>query len=259
MSERDSYKLGTPCWVDLTTNDVAVANRFYQELFGWEIEDQGEEYGHYGMATLRGKTVAGIGPIQPGEAMPSVWSTYLATPNLDTTMAKVKDAGGTVVMPPMDIGEAGRMAVAADAAGAFVGFWQAKDHVGSQLVNEPNTLCWNELHVRDADTADEFYAAVCGFEYESMSDTPDFDYNLLKVDGDAVGGRMKLGAGMPAEMPSYWLSYFAVEDTDATVEKIRSLDGSLVSGPDDSPYGRMAVCTDPTGATFAIIAMTDPS
>ncbi len=255
MSERDSYQLGVPCWVDLMTNDVDGAHRFYGDVFGWAVEDQGEEFGHYGMASLRGKTVAGIMPVPPGQSMPTAWSTYLATPNLDTTAAKVKDAGGTVMMAPMDIGDAGRMAVVQDTAGAIVGFWQAKDHVGSELVNEPGTLCWNELHVRDAEAADEFYGAVCGYEFEKMEGPPGFDYALLKVDGKIVGGRMKMGADFPEQMPPHWLCYFAVEDTDAAVEKIRASGGTVSNGPNDSEYGRMAICADPAGAAFAVITM----
>ena len=254
MSERDSYQNGVPCWVDLMTNDVDAAHRFYAGLFGWEIEDQGEAFGHYGLAMLRGKTVAGIGPLQDA-GMPPAWSTYLATSNLDTTAAKVKDAGGTVLMPPMDVGDTGRMAVVQDPVGAVVGFWQAKEHLGAALVNEPAAPCWNELHTRDTAAADEFYSAVCGYELEKMDGPPGFDYMLLKIDGRPVGGRMKMGADFPAEVPPHWLTYFAVDDTDAAAEKVRAIGGSVTNGPNDSPYGRMAICTDPAGAMFAIIKL----
>jgi predicted enzyme related to lactoylglutathione lyase len=256
MSERDGYQNGVPCWVDLMTNDVDAAHSFYAGLFGWEIADQGEEYGNYGLATLRGRTVAGIGPIQdPG--MPPAWTTYLATTNADTTAAKVKDAGGTVLMAPMDVGETGRMALAQDPAGAVVGFWQAKEHIGAELVNEPGTLCWNELHVRDTQAADEFYRAVCGYELEKLDGPPGFDYKMLNVDGRPAGGRMHMGQDFPAEVPAQWLCYFAVEDTDAAVEKIKAAGGSLTVGPNDSAYGRMAICADPAGATFAIIKLAE--
>jgi uncharacterized protein len=252
MSERESYKNGVPCWADLMSTDVAAANRFYAGLFGWEIESQGEEFGNYGMATLRGKTVAGVGPTQdPG--MPSVWTTYLATNNIDSTVAKVKDAGGTIMMPPMDIGDAGRLAVCTDSVGAVVGFWQAKDHVGAQLVNEPGTMCWNELYVRDSAAADQFYAAVAGYQYEKLEGG--MDYSLLKVDGENVGGRMNMVDEFPAEVPAHWLCYFAVADADAAAEKIRTTGGTVNQGPFDTPYGRMAMCTDPTGAAFAIIKL----
>lgn len=259
MSERTSYQPGVPCWVDLSTSDPAGAQRFYADLFGWEVEDQGEQYGHYGIALLHGKTVAGIGPLPPGgQALPA-WSTYLATDNLDETIATVKEAGGNVVMGPMDIGEAGRMAFAQDPAGALVGFWQALDHIGSQLVNEPGTFCWNELTVTDVAAADEFYGVLFEYEFEKLPESEDNDYVLLKIDGQVVGGRGRMAAEAPTQTPPHWLLYFAVADTDAIAAKVTSGGGTVISPPRDSPYGRMATCTDPAGAVFAIISMPEQS
>ncbi|HSV67828.1 MAG TPA: VOC family protein [Mycobacteriales bacterium] len=259
MSERTSYLPGVPCWVDLATTDPAGANRFYGELFGWTVHDQGAEFGNYGMAELRGKTVAGIGPVPPGSQSPPAWSTYLASPDIDETVATVKEAGGMVVMGPMDVGDAGRLAFAQDPAGAFVGFWEAKDHPGAQLVNEPGAVAWNELVVRDAAAADRFYQALFGYELEKVDGPPDFDYVLVKVGDDGVAGRYLAGAEVPPEVPPHWLTYFAVEDTDAVAEKITALGGTVVRAPADTPYGRMATCVDPAGATFAIIRLPDQS
>src|SRR5262249_10647765 len=255
VSERSSYQPGVPCWVDLITTDVAAANRFYAEVFGWEIEDQGEEYGHYSLARLRGMRVAGVSPMPPGQTMPSAWSTYLTTSNLDTTAAKVKDAGGDIVMAPMDVGSVGRMAMVQDPAGAFVAFWQAGDTIGAELVNEPGALCWNELHVRDAQAADQFYTTSGGFELEQVEG--ELDYAMMKIDGTGVAGRLRMEGEAAAQTPAHWLCYFAVEDTDGSLNQIRSSGGSVMYGPEDTPFGRMAQCTDPTGAMVAIIQLSE--
>jgi len=252
VPERSNYQSGVPCWVDLMTTDLPTAQRFYAEVFGWEVEDMGEEFGHYGMATLRGKRVAGIGPVPPGQSMSS-WNTYLATNNLDATAAKAKDASGTIVVAPMDIGDAGRMAMLQDPAGALVGFWQPGTNTGAQLVNEPGALCWNEVHVRDGDAADSFYGAVFGYETEQLEG--DLDYKMYKVDGNAICGRLAMSGEAAEEMPSMWLCYFAVESTDAALDQIRASGGSVMFGPEDTPYGRMAQCADPAGAGFAVIQM----
>jgi len=255
MSERTTkYDPGVPCWVDLMTTDVATANRFYAEVFGWEIEDQGEEFGHYGLASLNGATVAGIGPLMPGQSTPPAWTTYLATNSADASAAKAKDAGGTIQAPPMDVGDLGRMAVVQDPAGAFVGLWQAGTFIGAERVNEPGTLCWNEVHVRDAAAADEFYGALFGYEMPSMGGG--MDYKMLNLGGRPVGGRMKDTDDMP-ELAPYWLCYFAVDDADAAADRIRSSGGTVASGPGDTPFGRMAQCLDPAGAGFAIIQLTN--
>ena len=52
-----------------------------------------------------------------------MWMTYLATADADATAAKIKGGGGQLVMEPMDVMDAGRMAVAVDPAGAVFGVW----------------------------------------------------------------------------------------------------------------------------------------
>ena len=62
--------------------------------------------------------------------------------------------------------------------------------------------------------------------------------------------------GAPAGTRPWWLAYFAVADTAAAVAAARIAGGTLLSGPDDTPFGfgRMALLADPEGATFAVVA-----
>jgi predicted enzyme related to lactoylglutathione lyase len=124
MSERTSYEPETPSWVDLSTPDLDGAKRFYGELFGWEAEDAGpvEETGGYGMFRLRGKLVAGVGPLMDPN-QPPVWSTYVSTDDADAAVARARDAGGQVHVEPMDVMDAGRMAFVGHPAGGCVGLW----------------------------------------------------------------------------------------------------------------------------------------
>jgi predicted enzyme related to lactoylglutathione lyase len=113
---KDKYAPGEPCWIDCGT-DLAVATAFYGGLFGWSFVDTGEEMGHYHMAHLGDPLVAGMGPQQnPG---PPFWSVYFCTHDVERTAGEVLGNGGTVVVEPMDVGDAGRMAVFQDPQGAF--------------------------------------------------------------------------------------------------------------------------------------------
>ena len=73
--------------------------------------------------------------------------------NADATAANVREAGGTVVVDPFDVFDAGRMTIAQDPTGAVFGVWQAGEHIGAQLANEPGTLNWNECRTTDPDDA----------------------------------------------------------------------------------------------------------
>ena len=105
MTEHTSHAPGTPSWVDLMASDLDQAKDFYTGLFGWDLQDQFDDEGNriYSMARVDGKAVAGMGEIPPGVEMPSVWNTYVATANLDSTVAAVEAAGGSVMMPPIQV------------------------------------------------------------------------------------------------------------------------------------------------------------
>ncbi len=254
MAEMTAYTPGTPSWVDIGTPDIAAAVVFYSGLFGWTCVDQGEEAGHYTMCELRGKAVAALGPQQnPG---PPMWTTYISVADADATAAAISAAGGTVVMPPMDVMDAGRMAVAMDPTGGFFSIWQPKEHIGAQIVNEPGTLCWNELTVRDAGPALDFYTKVFGYTVQTQ--TEPMVYHELQIDGRTIGGCMVMDENWPADVPTHWMVYFATEDTDATAAKCVELGGTVQVPPTDIPPGRFAVLNDPQGGMFSVMTFSQP-
>jgi len=259
MAEVSSYAPGTPCWVDLTTSDPEGARNFYGPLFGWELEIGPPETGHYTQAKLRGKPVAGLGGEPKPEEAPVAWITYFATDDVDGAAKRITENGGTLLMPPMDVMGEGHMAIAADPTGAAFGLWQAGRHMGSVLVNEPGTACWNELVTPDLEAARHFYSAVLDYQWEDL-DTgaggPPYATFALG-DGRPVGGAMQMTDQVPAGTPPNWLVYFAVADTDATVAKNGELGGGVSMAPMDSPYGRFAVLNDPQGGVFAVIRMPE--
>jgi predicted enzyme related to lactoylglutathione lyase len=177
-----------------------------------------------------------------------MWNTYLAVDSADDAVSKVEAAGGQVAMAPFDIPNAGRMAFVMDPSGAAVALWQAGQHIGASLVNEPGTVMWNELITTDP-SAVAFYEQVLGMT-TSVMDMGTGEYTIFEAAGQQVGG------STPPQMPgtpNHWHVYFAVANADATVAKATELGGSILVEPFDTPVGRMAVIRDPQGATFSII------
>lgn len=259
MVTRDTaWAPGTPCWVDLGVDDIGQAGKFYSGLFGWEVQQGGPETGGYAMCLKNGRPVAGIGPKQGPPGTPSAWMTYLATENADETAARVTAAGGQLLMEPMDVMDVGRMALAADPAGAVFGIWQAGTHTGIGLANEPGSLCWNENLSRDFDGNKAFYRAVFGYEYGEIPDSG-MRYATLKADGADVGGIGEIDNSFPPGTPPSWSVYFATEDVDAAVTAASAAGGGIDRQPWDSPYGRMATVHDNQGAVFSLIGVPAPA
>src|SRR5947208_11150769 len=166
MPERDGYIPGVPCWIDTSQPDPEEAVEFYSGLFGWEVEDvmPPDSPGKYFIARIGGGDVAAVGS-QPERGPPmAVWNTYVWVDSADDAASKVKAAGGSVVMEPFDVMDAGRMGVFTDPEGAAFCVWQAKQHKGARIVNEPGSLNFNTLATRDLDAAQKFYGAVFGWQ-----------------------------------------------------------------------------------------------
>jgi predicted enzyme related to lactoylglutathione lyase len=268
MSE-DRYIPGVPCWIDTTQPDPEAAVVFYGGLFGWEFEDvmPPGSPGRYSVARIRGGDVAAVGSQPEGAPPTAVWNTYVWVTDADETAAKVRAAGGDVLMEADDVGDAGRMAVFADPAGAMFCVWQAGEHRGAAVVNEHASLNFNDLHTRDVDGARSFYGSVFGWETLDMGGgfawaLPGYGDFLEQRRPGLREGMAQMGAPerfedvvaslapISDDAPAHWGVTFAVDDADAIAARAADLGGQVIVPPFDAPWVRMTVITDPQGATF---------
>jgi predicted enzyme related to lactoylglutathione lyase len=273
MPELDRYIPGVPCWIDTSQPDPEAAARFYRDLFGWDVENvmPPEAGGKYFIARIRGGDVAGIGGISEGSPPVATWNTYVWVESADETAAKVKDAGGAVLMEPYDVMESGRMAMFRDPEGAAFCVWQPNQHRGAQIVNEAGSLNFNGLNTRDVDGAKAFYGAVFGWRTlaldggAQMWTLPGYGDHLERLNPGTLERMAAMGAvkgfedvvasilPTPADdddMPAHWSVTFATDDADATAEKATALGAKLVAPPFAAPWVRMTIIADPQGATF---------
>jgi hypothetical protein len=249
MSEITEYPQGTPCWVDLWTPDRQTSMDFYGAVFGWTYRVGPAEQHSFTEVLVKDRTIAGmLTPPGADEHTPMVWTTYLSVDDVDATVAAVTEHGGQNLTGVITVPGTGiRIALATDPTGGLVGVWQAPGHAGAELANEPGTQAWNELMTPDPAAARTFYAAVFGVEIGEPF--PRMDYTTIKVNGRDVGGIGESDDGAPAG----WNVYFSVAETDGVAALVRSNGGSLLGEPKDTPYGRMAGCADPHGATFYLM------
>ena len=250
MTKIDKHAPGTVTWVDLMSSNPEKARAFYAGLFGWTFEVGPAETGFYAMAKLGGANVAGVGGQPPGAQMPSAWNLYFATDDVDATVARAKELGGSLVMGPMNIMEEGRLAFLADPTGAHFGLWQARRHTGAQVIDEPGAMVWREVNTPDAAKARDFYGKLFNLEAKKLEGP--MEYWTLHRGDQTVGGVLQMTKEWEG-VPPHWMTYFAVPSADAAVQKITELGGKVSVPPFDTPYGRISVVNDPTGAVFSIV------
>jgi predicted enzyme related to lactoylglutathione lyase len=271
MPERDGYIPGVPCWADTVQPDPDAAAAFYGDLFGWEMEnvmDPGDEARYY-IGRIRGLDAAAVGSIPQGAPPMAMWNTYIWVDSADDTAAKAKDAGGSVLTDPFDVGDSGRMAVLADPEGAAFCVWQANEHKGARVVNEHGSVNFNTLHTRDPKAAKEFYGSLFGWGTLNVGAemwtlpgygdhleelTPGIKQQTIEVGGpegfwDVVAAINEIADDQP-DTPAHWSVTFAVDDADAIAAKATELGGKVIAPPMDLPWVRTTVLADPAGATF---------
>lgn len=249
-SDTSSSLKARPIWIDLSTADATGATEFYRDLFGWNVTDQGEDFGHYGIIDLAGKTVGGL----MGQPGPTNWTVYLEVTDINAAAEAARTGGATVMVEPMEVPGSGWMAVVVDPGGAVVGLWQPTDFEGFDLPLTPGTPVWFELMSIDFDAALPFYRDVLGWDIAWMGPEggeDGFRYVTNGKDEKAAAGLCD-AKDMLGDAPSHWRIYFGVENCDEAAARVAELGGRVTDGPTDSPFGRFATCADPQGATFQI-------
>lgn len=247
---------GAPVWVDLSVTDLGRSQNFYREVLGWEFTGgDPEQFGGYVNATAGGRLVAGLAPPMPGmDEPPHAWTTYLRVEDAAAAEQRILDAGGSVLVPAMQLEDLGTMGLYADPTGAAFGTWQPGRHTGFETTRGPGAVAWSEAMVGDFERGKLFYSDVFGWTYQDLSEDG-MDYAIFAAPGDAAG--MTGGIGHEREQPrASWSVVFRVEGTDEAVRRVREAGGGVVVEPFDFEHGRLAIVVGPDGEQFGVI--TDP-
>jgi predicted enzyme related to lactoylglutathione lyase len=237
--------VGKFVWHEQVSSDPKQAQDFYTRLFGWgtEVYKPGEV--DYAMISSGGANHGGFGKAMEG-APPPHWLSHVQVDDVDDTVEKAKNAGGRLAAGPFEMGEIGRMAIIVDPQGAYISVYQPE---GEGPVPE-GVFVWDELGTTDVDAAQRFYEEVFGWTTSDMG--PEYGgYRIFNRGETGIAGLMSLPDDSE---PPHWQPYVAVEDPDQTCAKASELGASLLLEPMDVPaVGRLAVISDPQGATFGII------
>jgi len=245
-------------WADVAVPDTGAGAAFYTGLFGWEVRPpSGDDPMQYTLFLNEGQPVAGMSRLTGDEraaGQPPAWSSYVIVDDVRTLAEQFAAHGGTVLVEPFDIPEAGSMFFGLDPVGAAIGFWEAGEHGGAGAFDVPGAMTWNELACRDVAAALAFYEAILPWTADSQ-DYDGFTYTSIVLDGESNGGYYDMTGVLPADTPPHWFVWYSVADADATAARATELGGAVERAPNDTPFGRMAVIRDPQGPVFGVIAL----
>ncbi len=241
--------------MELATSDQAAAKDFYTRLFGWTVNEipmgPSESYTIFELDGLSAAAAYTMRPAPRASGIPPHWMMYMAVDNADESAARAAQLGGEVIDQPIDVFDAGRMAVVRDPTGGVFALWQAQKHIGSRVAHIPGALCWADLNTPDPQRASEFYSGLFGWKLETAEKDPS-GYLHIKNGEHFIGGIPPATHRKP-ETPAHWLAYVLSDDCDATAVAARKMGATFHLPPMTMEgVGRMSVVSDPQGAVFAI-------
>ena len=266
-----TYPQGVPSWVDTDQQDPQAAQEFYGGLFGWTFTTVSPPGGPvYAIAALDGRDVAGIGQALNA---PSAWNTYIAVDDAESMAGRLSAAGAAVTHLGRE-GPFGRSVNLRDPTGVPFRLWQAGAHPGAQLVNDPGSWNFSDLHTDEPGSiafyADVFDWAVEDVGFATMIRRPGYgDHLEATVDPSIRQRQAEVGAppgfadiiawvaALEPRVAPHWHVSFSVADRDAAAECAEALGGEVLA-TGETQWTRTALVRDPQGAMFTASQFTPP-
>jgi predicted enzyme related to lactoylglutathione lyase len=237
------YLPGKVVWHDLVTPDLAKVRNFYGALFGWTFD---EVSGGYVLVRSGGHLVGGMAEQDSG-SQASYWMPLVSVENVDQAAERVRQAGGSVHLPPFDLPGRGRISVVADPFGATFGLIRAAQ--GDPADHEPavNQWLWNEVWTTDPHQAAEFYRSLAGYT-EGERTVFGAPYHYLEHSGQP---RVGLVEKPDPAISNTWVAYVRVDDPAEVATRAAALGGKILLAPRrDIREGTLAIIMDPSGAVL---------
>ena len=240
-------------WHELMTTDTDAAAAFYSKVVPWKTQDSGMPSYTLWMA---GKTqVGGLTGLPDGSdsGTPPHWIVYVATPDVDATVAEAQRLGGKVLKGATDIPNMGRYAVLTDPQGATFAVYSPPGSPPDGAANGgPGEFTWHELATTDYAAAMSFYSELFGWEKGPGHDMGSMGvYQLIVHGGAQVGGIYNLST---PSTPAHWLSYVRVPDCTKATNAAKAAGGRVLNAPMEVPGGHwITIMEDPQGGAFAVI------
>ncbi len=231
-------------WHDLLTPDTLSAGKFYEKLFGWQIEYQGR----YAVVRNRGKLIAGILQVAPSDvqARNGVWMPWVSVADVDAAVSLVKANGGKILKAPVDMEQRGRGVLISDPQRADLVLLSAK---GGDPVDTEAAIgdwLWDEIWTDDPNRIEDFYRSVLGYDVINSGDR----YGVFKTNGKWRAGIRHVQDDREHML---WVPVVRVADPEATAQRVRELGGVVWVAPDEAPSkGDTALIADTTGALLLI-------
>ncbi|MFF4603647.1 VOC family protein [Streptomyces sp. NPDC001339] len=259
---------GSVVWFEIDTADLESVKDFYGSLFGWSFQTvPAAEDRSYTLVTAQGAAMPMGGIWAPGVGAEETAVLSVRSADVAADVARLKDLGATVVVPPGPAADGGVVARLKDPRGTLFAVWQAPEQAPTGVegglqgagVPLPGTLGWFEIGTGDLEASKRFYADAFGWNYVHDTGVTSRTYFAAVTPGDERGSGGLADTGTDKDGTSvkdYAIPQFVAPDVPAAVTKATELGASVESGPETTTYGlTFARLKDPRGIRFLIFSL----
>jgi uncharacterized protein len=253
------HHVGKIVWADLVTPDLAAAERFYGELFGWTFQSIHTGESDYAVASVDGRPIGGLfhKPIPAGQHRQSAWLTFIAVRDVDTAKRAALAHGAKVVSDARNYPSRGRQAVLSDPEGAVFAILASSSGDAPDYLAGTGEWIWSSLLSRNAGVEAAFYQEVFSYDVFDLASDDGLEHVILSGD-DFARASVNAMPGDPARRHPHWLNFIRVGNTIDMVAKAKALGGRVLVEPHvDRHGGHVAVVADPAGAPIGLMEWTN--
>ncbi|NHP13836.1 VOC family protein [Rhodococcus sp. IC4_135] len=221
----------------MTSTQIDISQEFYLNLFGWKSEpiEIAEAPGYLVMRSGN-QIMAGVDPIDKSKG-PAVWTIFVSTTDLRATAQSIETHGGAMTIPPAQVLNLGRMAMARDPEGTVFGLWEPQEYSPADIPIVEGKLVGARLATVDPESASRFYVEAFGWDSRDEDDGS----VTMQCGGMVAHVQKDLQANV-------WTPTVAVADVRTSCRRVAELGGSVLTGEaEDEP-----LVADPLGALFRL-------
>jgi predicted enzyme related to lactoylglutathione lyase len=248
---------GKMIWADLITPNLAAAESFYAQLFGWTFQDMSTADSDYAVASLDGRPIAGVlqKAMPVGEQRQPAWLTFLAVRDVDAARGIALRQGGKSVYESKTYPRRGRQAVVADPDGAVLALLASTSGDPPDFLAAPGEWIWSSVFAHDPKRSAAFYKAVFGYDVFDLPSDDGAEHVILSSDDYARAGIHTLP---PGHRRPHWLNFIRVADASESSAKAVALGGRILVEPyEDRHGGKISVIADPAGAPIGLMEWSE--
>ncbi|PKI13189.1 VOC family protein [Colwellia sp. 12G3] len=237
---------GKLVWADLYTGDVEASLKFYQNTFGWTVQEFAKDSAKYHILYDNGQAIAGVltRDSKRNKTDNALWVGSIDTDNVPSRSELSAKNNASIILAPHEFKLYGKRAVLADPQGGIIALLEL-DLTNKHHQKISNKWDWAQLFSTNTKQAALFYQETFDYTIEAINAEEDSFY-LIQADM-VQASIVRLPESF--EQRDRWVNFIEVNNVATTLSKATFNGATIIYQPEDKG---VAIISDPNGALLGL-------